>query len=492
MLAVSTSALPKDMPVEPIFAEPGSVKTKRLSAGLHPLLPPDISSQIQAFQTDDISQKYFAIRRAGMFRTKVPVSRIMEWQRQSTTAPLLVLSKRLSKDAVTCFKVIQHVMGERDRPVESAKPSHTGPSALPELSFKGKRREDDAPKDVTAAGDGLADRSGPRGENMVMLEEIRWMVQLCVTQGEMRDEVYSQVIKQLSKNPDHDSVVLGFQLFSVFVNSFRPSKHFETFVKNFLEKHLNDQSDGIGIMAKYCMTKIETFSAIGRRAKRLTVGEIEHASDAAFYPSVYGESLVRIMNLQKTSYPQLKIPVILTFLADGILALGGTRSEGIFRIPGDGDGASQLKSRMDRGHYHLNGIDDPHVAASLFKLWLRELEEPLIPTALYNDALIASKDYAQVVEIVQKLPVYNRRVLVFVVGFVQMFTQEKVVEKTRMGPINLALVLAPSMLRTTADSLVTVFTNSSFESKFMQQLLENMKPGEIDPDYLPVHGVAVE
>lgn len=91
--------------------------------------------------------------------------------------------------------------------MESGKPSHTGPSALPELSFKGKRREDDAPKDVTAARDGLADRSGPRGENMVMLEEIRWMVQLCVTQGEMRDEVYSQVIKQLSKNPDQQVVI---------------------------------------------------------------------------------------------------------------------------------------------------------------------------------------------------------------------------------------------------------------------------------------------
>lgn len=33
MLAVSTGALPKDMPVEPIFVEPGSVKTKRLNAG---------------------------------------------------------------------------------------------------------------------------------------------------------------------------------------------------------------------------------------------------------------------------------------------------------------------------------------------------------------------------------------------------------------------------------------------------------------------------
>lgn len=80
------------------------------------------------------------------------------------------------------------------------------------------------------------------------------------------------------------------------------------------------------------------------------------------------------------------------------------------------------------------------MAASLFKLWLRELEEPLIPTALYNDALIASKDYAQVVEIVQKLPVYNRRVLVFVVGFVQMFMQEKVVGKDKNGSYKLRYV----------------------------------------------------
>lgn len=136
---------------------------------------------------------------------------------------------------------------------------------------------------------------------------------------------------------------------------------------------------------------------------------------------------------------------------------------------------------------------------------------------MYNDALIASKDYAQVVEIVQKLPVYNRRVLVFVVGFVQIFMQEKVVEKTKMGPMNLGTFssfniqtrararekadgqewkkksarVGAQYPATTADSLVTVFTNSSFESKFMQQVLENMKPGEIDPDYVPVHGVAV-
>lgn len=59
------------------------------------------------------------------------------------------------------------------------------------------------------------------------------------------------------------------------------------------------------------------------------------------------------MEYQERSYPNLKVPVILPFLADGILALGGTRCEGIFRIPGDNDSVSELKSRMDRGHYQL-------------------------------------------------------------------------------------------------------------------------------------------
>jgi hypothetical protein len=59
------------------------------------------------------------------------------------------------------------------------------------------------------------------------------------------------------------------------------------------------------------------------------------------------------MDLQKRSHPTDKVPVILPFLADAILALGGTESEGIFRIPGDGDSVSELKSRIDRGNYEL-------------------------------------------------------------------------------------------------------------------------------------------
>ena len=63
------------------------------------------------------------------------------------------------------------------------------------------------------------------------------------------------------------------------------------------------------------------------------------------------------MKLQETSYPDLKIPIVLPFLADGILNLGGLKCEGIFRIPGDNDVIFELRSRIDRGQYQL--VCDP-------------------------------------------------------------------------------------------------------------------------------------
>ena len=87
------------------------------------------------------------------------------------------------------------------------------------------------------------------------------------------------------------------------------------------------------------------------------------------------------------------------------------------------------------------GIDDPHVAASLFKLWLRELEQPLIPPESYNHvlALAASRDSSGTVAYVRLLPVHNRRVLAFVISFLQLLIRPAVVEETKMTAENLCM-----------------------------------------------------
>jgi len=49
------------------------------------------------------------------------------------------------------------------------------------------------------------------------------------------------------------------------------------------------------------------------------------------------------------------------------------------RVPGDIDEVNSLKLEMDKGRLPMEMLRDPHVPASLLKLWFRELEDPLIP-----------------------------------------------------------------------------------------------------------------
>lgn len=215
--------------------------------------------------------------------------------------------------------------------------------------------------------------------------------------------------------------------------TFPPSKNFEAYLRAFMQERLSQTESRIDIMAKYCLTRLSTISKKGPRGKPPTIQEIESAADAAFNPSTFGESLESIMRLQERTYPDSKVPIILPFLADSIIALGGTKREGIFRVPGDADTVSEMKVRIDKGHYNLTGIDDPHIPASLLKMWLRELQDPVIPMDMYNDCVAAAEEPEEIFKLVKKLPTMNRRVLLFVVSFIQLFVNETVSSVTKMA-----------------------------------------------------------
>ncbi len=158
----------------------------------------------------------------------------------------------------------------------------------------------------------------------------------------------------------------------------------------------------------------------------------------------------------------------------------------------------------------MQGIDDCHVPSSLLKLWLRELEDPLIPEGLYNECLEAAPDPERAIDIVKRLPTINKRVLLFVISLLQLFLQENIQAITKMNSVNLALVMAPNLLRCNSDLMMTVFTNTQYvyqcrkrsspdashlllnrhEHTFVHTLLMHLKPHRIDPEYIPKHGLA--
>lgn len=340
------------------------------------------------------------------------------------------MNRALKQDAVRIFKVIQHIMGDRERDKSAGIPAHNGSTSSLPSSLIG------------------------------LLEEERWLLSEGLTHGELRDEIYCQVMKQLSGNPSTESVFRGWQVLCVLLTAFPPSKNFETYLRSFMLQRTSQSEGRVDVMAKHCLRRLSVISKKGPRGKPPSMAEIETASDAAFNPSTFGESLDATMRLQERNYPSEKIPIVLPFLADGILALGGTKCEGIFRVPGDGDSVSELKLRIDRGYYTLENVDDPHVPASLLKLWLRELLDPLVPDELYNDCISASSDPPACVSLVRRLPTINRRVVLFVISFLQLFLEDKVLACTKMTAANMALVMAPNLLRCNSESISIVFTNA--------------------------------
>ncbi|KAH7102162.1 hypothetical protein BKA62DRAFT_118752 [Auriculariales sp. MPI-PUGE-AT-0066] len=428
-------------PKKPMHGANASAKDGRMG------FPQELKEDIQQFAGSDFAKRYFATHSTGLiFKRRVPIEQVMTWQRTPLTSPLLNLAqKSLYRDALKMFRAIQKVMG--DLPSSS-----TGPTSL--------------------------------------REEQRWLLSVCLLHGELRDEAYCQVVKQLLGNGNPQSVFQGWQLICVLLVTFPPSKDFESYLQSFLVRHTSQSEGRIDVMAKYCLKRLHIISRKGPRGRALTIPEIESASDAAFNPSTFGEPLDAIMRLQSRTYPNERVPIVLPFLADAILALGGSRTEGIFRVPGDGDAVAELKLRIDRGFYTLDGIEDPHVPASLLKLWLRELQTPLVPDEMYNECVAAgaANDSMGAVQLVARLPTHHRRVMVFAISFLQLFLEPKTTIITKMTAQNLALVMAPNLVRCASESVAIVFANAAHEQQFVYNLLLNLQCDSIDPDFRPTHG----
>ncbi|XP_068958193.1 unconventional myosin-IXb isoform X9 [Petaurus breviceps papuanus] len=185
---------------------------------------------------------------------------------------------------------------------------------------------------------------------------------------------------------------------------------------------------------KKCVHKIQTCcSSFGRK------------SDPGAETRHFGVCVSSLTN------DKISVPVVLEKLLEHV-EMHGLYTEGIYRKSGAANRMRELKQSLQADPNSVKLENYPiHAITGVLKLWLRELPEPLMTFAQYNDFLRAvelpekQEQLAAVYAVLEHLPQANHNTLErLIFHLVKVALIEEV---NRMSPSALAIVFAPCLLR---------------------------------------------
>ncbi|KAL8186630.1 UNVERIFIED_CONTAM: hypothetical protein K2H54_001757 [Gekko kuhli] len=191
---------------------------------------------------------------------------------------------------------------------------------------------------------------------------------------------------------------------------------------------------------------------------------------------IFGQHLEDTIQQEK-KYGQHMAPLLVEQCADFIRE-HGLSEEGLFRMPGQANLVKDLQESFDCGEKPLlDRNTDVHTVASVLKLYLRELPEPVIPFARYEDFLscgqLLSKDRGEgtqeLARQVKNLPQANYNLLKYICKFLDEVQSHSSYNK--MSVQNLATVFGPNILRPPIEDPVTIMEGTSHIQHLMAVLI---------------------
>ncbi len=186
---------------------------------------------------------------------------------------------------------------------------------------------------------------------------------------------------------------------------------------------------------------------------------------AAAPGQVFGQPLDEVMARERERDASAAVP---RCLRDGISYIfrKGLGVEGIFRLSGAKGEVDALKLAYDEGEeVDLNNVRDPNVVASMLKLYLRELPEPLLPCKDYDSYLAAvqlgsdAATVARLGELLRGVSSNSRAVLAEFVRVLSCVARNSKFNK--MVAANCSIVLGPNILRRAVVDMSDVRASAS-------------------------------
>nr|XP_028599485.1 rho GTPase-activating protein 24 isoform X2 [Podarcis muralis] len=196
----------------------------------------------------------------------------------------------------------------------------------------------------------------------------------------------------------------------------------------------------------------------------------------SFRKGIFGQKLEDTVRYEKR-YGNHLAPMLVEQCVD-FIRLRGLKEEGLFRLPGQANLVKELQDAFDCGEKPLfDRNTDVHTVASLLKLYLRELPEPVIPYAKYEDFLACAKLLSkeeetglnELVKQVKSLPPVNFNLLQYICRFLDEVQSYSGVNK--MSVQNLATVFGPNILRPKVEDPLTIMEGTVVVQQLMSMMI---------------------
>ncbi|XP_061448439.1 rho GTPase-activating protein 25 isoform X2 [Rhineura floridana] len=193
---------------------------------------------------------------------------------------------------------------------------------------------------------------------------------------------------------------------------------------------------------------------------------------------VFGQQLVETMAYEQR-FGQHQVPILVEKCAEFIRKHGLTE-EGIFRLPGQDNLVKQLRDAFDDGERPSFDQDtDVHTVASLFKLYLRDLPEPVVPWTQYEGFLLCGqlltadevKGHQQLAKQLPLLPQDNYNLLSYICRFLYEVQQSSTTNK--MSVENLATVFGVNLIRPKMEDPATIMRGTPQIQKVMTAMISD-------------------
>ncbi|OHT12888.1 RhoGAP domain containing protein [Tritrichomonas foetus] len=403
-----------------------------LEAVLHSL-PLDSQQEIHQFKQVDFAKRFFKKqRKSGIFsRKKLTIEELSSFQNEPICEPLLKsLPKNLKDQAVLMFKNI--------------------------IAYTGAKIRVSTPKAIDK------------------------IVEIVNGTPELHDELYAQLIKQSSNNPNDECRLRTWELFLVAATLFPSSRDSEIWIRSYIRESMKNETGKVKEYANYTFIRFCSRCSVGK-AVHFEGGHHQIVSiiRAPYECNIkFGASIEEQLWAQKRTHPKFPVPYILHELTELLLAKGAEKFEGIFRIVGNMKNVEKMINDINKGKPIDTNANITDIS-SLMKAWFERLPERVINNDLIPE-LLNAYEIKKYHRFVAKLSPTHQITLKFLIGFLKKLIKCESV--TKMNAKNFAICFAPNMIN--MDSSKDPFEMKKFSNiatDFLVTLMERLPTDDIYP-----------